>query len=60
MKYAFTWFIFVIGAIMGTLVIENFNLFISILLITLGFIYVSIYLLMLLKNDLLNVQNHIS
>ena len=60
MKYAFTWFIFVIGAIMGTLVIENFNLFISILLITLGFIYVSIYLLMLLKNELLNIKTYVN
>lgn len=59
-KYALTWLIFVIGAVIGTIIIENFNLFISILLITLGFIYVSIYLLRLLKNNLLSIRNSIS
>ena len=49
--YLNTWLLFILGAILGTIILENTNLCISLILITLVYVYVAVIIFRIWKSD---------
>ncbi len=49
--YLNTWLLFILGAVLGTIILENTNLCISLILITLVYVYVAVIIFRIWKSD---------
>ena len=49
--YLNTWLLFILGAVLGTIILENTNLCISLVLITLVYVYVAVIIFRIWKSD---------